>query len=163
MLIILCQDGYSYRNASVGFNCEARFAGNNPNTTPTISDTPKATSTERYDIGTGTPSVNKRMLSGIEIPIKIPTNPPARLITIASVRNCSRISRRDAPTAIRTPISRVRSVTVTSIIFIIPMPEITKAIAETRIKTKVKTKAIFLAASKIADRFSMPALDDLLH
>ena len=53
------------------------------------------------------------------------------LMTTASARNCSRMSRRAAPTAIRSPISRVLSVTVTSMMFMIPMPEITSAIADT--------------------------------
>ena len=41
---------------------------------------------------------------------------------MASARNCSIMSRRLAPIALRTPISRVRSVTDTSIMFITPMP-----------------------------------------
>jgi hypothetical protein len=40
----------------------------------------------------------------------------------ASMRNCSRIARARAPTARRSPISRVRSVTETSMMFMIPMP-----------------------------------------
>lgn len=30
---------HSYLSASVGFNCGARFAGNIPNTTPTVNET----------------------------------------------------------------------------------------------------------------------------
>ena len=41
---------------------------------------------------------------------------------MASTRNCRSMSALRAPTAIRNPISRVRSVTETSIIFIIPIP-----------------------------------------
>ena len=41
---------------------------------------------------------------------------------MASAKNCSIMSRRLAPIALRTPISRVRSVTDTSIMFITPMP-----------------------------------------
>ena len=40
----------------------------------------------------------------------------------ASMRNCIRIVPRLAPMAFRMPISRVRSVTVTSMMFIMPMP-----------------------------------------
>ncbi len=47
---------------------------------------------------------------------------PTRLISTDSIRNCSITSRRDAPTAMRRPISRVRSVTVTSMMFMMPMP-----------------------------------------
>ena len=40
----------------------------------------------------------------------------------ASMRNWVRMSRPCAPTAMRTPISRVRSVTLTSMMFMMPMP-----------------------------------------
>ena len=76
------------------------------------------------------------------------------LISTASARNCCRTSRRAAPTAIRTPISRVRSVTVTSMIFMMPMPEMSSAIAETSISTTLRIREIFFAASRIAVRFS---------
>lgn len=52
----------------------------------------------------------------------IPIKPPRRLNTIASIKNWERISRRLAPIDIRIPISRVRSVTETSMMFIIPIP-----------------------------------------
>ena len=39
----------------------------------------------------------------------------------ASIRNCTRMSRRRAPIAMRTPISRVRSATLTSMMFITPI------------------------------------------
>ena len=44
----------------------------------------------------------------------------------ASTRNCRLMSRRLAPIALRSPISRVRSVTVVSIMFMIPMPPTTR-------------------------------------
>ena len=48
--------------------------------------------------------------------------PPNRLSTTASTRNCSSTSRPRAPIAMRRPISRVRSVTDTSMMFMMPMP-----------------------------------------
>ena len=48
--------------------------------------------------------------------------PPMELRTTASSRNCVRMCRLLAPTAMRMPISRVRSVTDTSMMFIMPMP-----------------------------------------
>ena len=39
----------------------------------------------------------------------------------ASIKNCSRIVRRRAPSALRVPISRVRSRTLTNVMFMIPM------------------------------------------
>ncbi len=48
--------------------------------------------------------------------------PPMPVRPIASMRNWVRMSRRRAPTAFRMPISRVRSFTETSMMFMIPMP-----------------------------------------
>ncbi len=42
--------------------------------------------------------------------------------TTVSMRNCCVMSRRFAPRARRMPISRVRSVTVASMMFMMPMP-----------------------------------------
>jgi len=50
---------------------------------------------------------------------------------IASIRNCRRMSRALAPTAMRNPISRVRSVTETSMMFMIPTPPTTSEIMAT--------------------------------
>ena len=110
-VVISC---YSYRSASVGFNWDARLAGSMPNTTPTNNETPKATKIYVTESGTRNALVKNPTLSGTAVPIKIPMTPPPMLISTASVRNCSSTSRRDAPTAIRSPISRVRSVTANS-------------------------------------------------
>src|SRR5712691_9839662 len=69
------------------------------------------------------------------MPTTTPRTLPARQRPMASVRNCSRISPSRAPTAMRRPISRVRSVTDTSMMFIIPTPPTTRemvAIAKER-------------------------------
>src|SRR5580704_16091368 len=42
---------YSYRNASVGRNCDARLAGIIPKITPTKHDTPNATAIDTPEIG----------------------------------------------------------------------------------------------------------------
>ena len=52
--------------------------------------------------------------------------PPTTLMTTASTRNCSRTSEPRAPIARRRPISRVRSVTDTSMMFMMPMPPTTQ-------------------------------------
>ena len=57
--------------------------------------------------------------------------PPATHSTTASTRNWRRMSRARAPTAIRSPISRVRSVTETSMMFMIPTPPTTSEIMAT--------------------------------
>ena len=41
-----------YRKASVGLSCEARLAGSIPKTTPTATETPKATNTDVTEMGT---------------------------------------------------------------------------------------------------------------
>ena len=48
--------------------------------------------------------------------------PPIRQRMTLSVMNCIRIAAAGAPSALRVPISRVRSVTETIIMFITPMP-----------------------------------------
>ena len=55
-------------------------------------------------------------------PTAMPMNPPTRHKVTASSRNCSRIAIGVAPTALRRPISRVRSDTDTSMMFMMPMP-----------------------------------------
>ena len=55
--------------------------------------------------------------------------PPVAAMTTASTRNCSMMSRLRAPTAMRMPISRVRSVTDTSMMFMMPMPPTSSEIA----------------------------------
>ena len=63
-----------------------------------------------------------RTASAAPNPSNMPIAPPARQSTSASIRNCIRMSRFLAPSALRTPISRVRSVTETSMMFMIPIP-----------------------------------------
>ena len=62
------------------------------------------------------------MLVDAANPSRTPTKPPTRLSVTASATNCRRTSRARAPTARRTPISRVRSVTDSSMMFMMPMP-----------------------------------------
>ena len=58
----------------------------------------------------------------------MPSTPPAEVRNTASSRNCQRISIRRAPSALRTPISRVRSVTLIVMMLITPMPPTISAI-----------------------------------
>lgn len=57
----------------------------------------------------------------ITIPRRIPKKPPNTHITTLSIKNWFLMVCCVAPMALRTPISRVRSVTLTSIMFINPM------------------------------------------
>ena len=65
-----------------------------------------------------------RVARALEIPIPsaVPARPPRADRLTASSRNWRRMSRVRAPTAMRRPISRVRSVTETSMMFMIPIP-----------------------------------------
>ena len=55
-------------------------------------------------------------------PMMIPTTPPKELVTAASMTNCCKIVPLSAPSDFLMPISLVRSVTDTSMIFITPTP-----------------------------------------
>lgn len=63
------------------------------------------------------------------MPKIIPINPPNPDNVIASIKNCVLMSDGFAPIALRSPISRVLSVTETSMIFMIPIPPTSKEIA----------------------------------
>ena len=72
-------------------------------------------------------------------PTRIPNKPPVILIKIDSIRNWLLMSIPRAPTDIRRPISFVRSVTETSMMFMMPIPATSseKAAATTRITVMV--------------------------
>src|SRR5437868_1675498 len=76
---------------------------------------------EAGEISAGQCLVTAIVLAAI-IPTMMPRIPPTELSEIASIKNCVRMSRPRAPTAMRVPISRVRSVTLTSMMFMIPIP-----------------------------------------
>ena len=56
----------------------------------------------------------------------IPNNPPTDANTADSTRNCVTMCDLRAPNALRMPISRVRSVTLANIIFMITIPPTTR-------------------------------------
>src|SRR5439155_418149 len=62
------------------------------------------------------------MTFDITKPRKTPSRPPVKEISVASMTNWRTMSRRLAPMARRTPISRVRSRMAASIMFMIPIP-----------------------------------------
>lgn len=55
--------------------------------------------------------------------------PPTSDIVLDSIKNCRSTSRLRAPIALRMPISRVRSVTETSIMFMMTIPPTTREMA----------------------------------
>ena len=102
-----------------------------------------------------------RTTSAVRRPRTTPTTPPSAVSVIASVRNWREMSRRSAPSALRRPISFVRSVTETSMMFITPTPPTTRAIAAMRTMTPeiafvtACICAIIFSAVKIAKSFGV--------
>jgi hypothetical protein len=74
--------------------------------------------------------------------------PPSAVKTTASVRNCTTMSLERAPSAFRTPISRVRSVTLTNMMFMTPMPPTSNPI-ELRITITSATVLVMRRKSSI--------------
>ncbi len=84
------------------------------------------------------------------IPKRIPISPPIMVIMADSDKNCIIIDPVFAPSAFQIPISLVRSVTDTSMIFITPIPPTIKEMAATReitIVTALRTVLILLIIS----------------
>ena len=77
-------------------------------------------------------------------PMMIPATPPVTLRNTASARNCSSTCSRRAPIAMRRPISRVRSVTETSRMFMMPMPPTSSEIEATAASSSAMTAAAAL-------------------
>ncbi len=102
-------------------------AGQVPKTRPIRLQKRMPSPTAQRGIATGSltalPSRN-----AAAIPMITPTSAPISVRITASTRNWPRIERRRAPSALRTPISRVRSVTETSMMFMIPTPATSRAI-----------------------------------
>src|SRR5579864_9510629 len=115
----------SCRSASMGCNPAAFLAGYTPKKIPTAAEMTSASNTAAMGTFIGTEVV--ALVSTAMAYARItPIAPPTADITAASIRNCNRISLRCAPMALRIPISRVRSVTVASITFMITTPPITR-------------------------------------
>src|SRR5213596_2573131 len=85
----------------------------------------------------------------MESPSRMPSTPPINVSVAASTRNCHRISRRVAPMALRTPISRVRSVTETIMIAMTPMPPTNRATLESTSITRKNAPVSLLNTSRI--------------
>ena len=110
--------------ASIGSRSAAFLAGYHPKKTPVMVQTAKDSSTLQGWMNTGQWAIDLIMKLAPQ-PIITPITPPVILIRMASMRNCERISTPRAPTDIRRPISRVRSVTETYMMFMIPIPPTT--------------------------------------
>ena len=87
------------------------LAGYQPNRIPTPADTAKASKTELNDKTKGK-FIEFDIIAEIAIPTKVPIAPPINVIIMASTKNWVVIVFLFAPKALRSPISRVLSVTV---------------------------------------------------
>src|SRR5687768_11883288 len=112
---------YSYLSASIGSSLAARRAGYRPNTRPTDTDTRNASKIE-LAVTTVDQPAKKPISCEMPTPTITPMVPPTNEISTVSIRNCRTMSVRRAPSARRTPISRVRSRMLASMMFMMPMP-----------------------------------------
>ena len=73
-----------------------------------------------------------------------------RLTTSDSMRNCIRMLPRAAPMALRMPISRVRSLTLTSMMFMMPMPPTNSEMAAMPPSMRVSVLVVSLRVESIS-------------
>ena len=78
----------------------------------------------------------------------MPSMPPSAGVVAASVTNRPRMTRSLAPSALRMPISRVRSVTDTIMMFMMPMPPTSSEMAAmaVRIVTTMFTMEVIISS-----------------
>ena len=115
---------------------------------PVANAQPKASSTGPGENTIGVPKACSAAATAR--PPATPMTPPSAETTTASVRNCCRMSRMRAPVAMRTPISRVRSVTLTSMMFMTPMPPTSSEIAAIEPSRIVSVFCVSVAVSRSA-------------
>ena len=129
---------YSYLKASIGLRLAALRAGYQPKKIPMIVQTANEIMIEEGVTTVRHPAtaVINRVMSK---PLTIPITPATRLITNASIKSCHITSAEVAPMARRVPISRVRSVTDTNMIFMIPIPPTNSDILATLANRMVST------------------------
>ena len=108
---------YSARSASIGSSLAARHAGHIPLRIPANDEIPTPNTAENMLISNGNP-ISAEITYANPNPVPTPMTPPSAVTVTASIKNCVRMSFRRAPTAFRIPISFVRSVTDTSMMFI---------------------------------------------
>ena len=94
----------------IGSSTAARRAGHTPNATPTNAEKAKANAIAMGEITVVQPAV-LLITAAPPAPRPMPSTPPRTQSTTASMRNWSRMFDFVAPSALRIPISRVRSVT----------------------------------------------------
>ena len=91
-------------------------------------------------------------------PVAMPTAPPTSVSVAASTRNCHMISRLVAPSALRTPISRVRSVTEIIMMATTPTPPTIKPMLD---KTIMARKNIPVTWFQLSSNLSCVTIEKL--
>ena len=143
----------------MGSSLEALRAGINPKIIPIIDEVSTAAATDHPEKDKGTAGTSTVMSFPASKDMTTPIRPPVMHTHTDSIKNCDMMSARLAPTAMRMPISRVRSVTDTSMIFITPIPptisEIT-AMAEIKsVKVDVASFIDFMMVSELCTKKSL--------
>ena len=105
----------------MGLRFAALTAGIMPKRIPMSMENTTATALAGMLTADGAPETDDTTRDA-PMPAATPRMPPRLVRAAASVRNCHRMRRFRAPMAFLRPISRVRSVTVTSMMFMTPMP-----------------------------------------
>src|SRR5213078_4746285 len=118
----------SCRRAAIGSSRAARLAGYTPAMTPTPAPSTTPTKIDQGATAAGT-GVSAATALASPMPRTTPPAAPAVASVVASTRNCRRMSRRRAPSDLRIPISRVRSATAISMMFMMTIPPTTSEIA----------------------------------
>src|SRR5579863_5865775 len=129
----------------------ARLAGKPPKNRPISTLKPSASGIENGTMTGFTPTTWNREPT---TPARTPSSPPITDSSVASLRNCARITPGVAPMALRMPISRVRSVTVTSMMLVMPMPPTSSEIAATAPSSTVNVCAVEVAVDSTVDALS---------
>src|SRR6266566_5282041 len=117
----------SARNAVIGSSRAARVAGYTPATIPTPAPRITPTTMDHGATAAGSGVVAATRAANA-MPMPTPMLAPTVASVVASTRNCRRMSLRRAPSDLRIPISRVRSATAMSMMFMMTMPPTTSEI-----------------------------------
>src|SRR5439155_26898070 len=138
---------------------EALLAGERPKPTPVSAEAARAATTDHSGTCAGI-GVTREIAKARPPPPSMPTAPPTSVRVEASTRNCHKLARRVAPSALRTPISRVRSVTEIIMIATTPTPPTINPTDESTIITRKKTPVTWFQESS---NLSCVTIDQALH
>src|SRR5262249_30930275 len=125
---------HSRLSASMGSSLAARIAGYRPKNSPTRAVIPIPITTDHVSTDAGSGDTLLMTIAKMD-PRIVPITPPKVESVIDSVRICHTMSRRRAPSALRRPISRVRSLTTISMMFMMTMPPTMSESATTPMST----------------------------